>query len=81
MQEGAVSYVVVDDAIDPSKRGAERHVLNIRAVISTRSELQELIEKLTRRLETDFTQEDSHDQHRLESLHSGEPANHRDAGR
>ena len=43
--------------------------LNIRAVISTRSELQDLIEKLTRRLETDFAQEETQ-LVRNEPLHS-----------
>ena len=59
-----MGYTIVDeeDELHPV-------ILNIRAVISTRSELQELIEKLTRRLETDFAQEETQ-LVRNEPLHS-----------
>ena len=78
MQEETLSFTIVEDGDE-----AIGNFLNIRAVISERSELQELIEKLTRRLETDFAQEDDNARTRIESVHSGEPADHifRDAGR
>ena len=70
-----MSYTIGHDC-QPGKT-----ILNIRAVISERSELQELIEKLTRRLETDFAQEENTVvRDRIESLHSGEPADHLDFG-
>ena len=75
-----MSHTVVSDFVD----GTPDRILNIRAVISERSELQELIEKLTRRLETDFAQEEKTvARDRIEPLHSGQPADHifRDADR
>jgi len=62
-----VSYTIVRDdfvAIESmlsDQVGKAFPALHIRAVISTRVELQELIEKLNRRLETDFAQEEKTD--------------------
>lgn len=58
-----MSFTIVKESPDPGI-GHEHTSLHIRAVISTRSELEELITKLNRRLETDFAQEEKTSEHR-----------------
>lgn len=56
-----MSFTIVNDNGSVFGRPDAANVLQIRATISTRTELEELIAKLTRRLETDFAQEDSNE--------------------
>jgi hypothetical protein len=75
MQEDAMSYTIVTDDGDEKSFGANPLCLHIRAMISTRSELEELIAKLNRRLETDFAQGEKHEHDSTaEPVRSGTPA-------
>ena len=68
-----MSFVIVDDPVCSGvdlASGPDRTALHIRAWISTRSELEELIAKLSGHL-NDFAQEEKHDNPTAEPVRPG----------
>lgn len=66
-EDATMSYTIVED---PSETGIP--AMHVRAMISTRTELEELIAKLTVRLNTDFAQGETSEHHPTarEPIHS-----------
>jgi hypothetical protein len=70
-EDATMSFTIVKDdgqVVGVDFGSNDRTVLHIRATISTRTEVEELIAKLNRRLDTDFAQEEKTSEHNARSV-------------